>query len=151
MRALALAVLVGCAHGAPITDAVEPAPVAGPSQAMPSLDQLMAWADEAETAAVMRHQLGDFREAIQFQRYVVTVRPTAEKFFVLAQYYRDAGELRHAAWVMQAFVHQAPTHPRRHEAERLIAEWSLLAPTCSAVADEPTEAPPAWTIVERRP
>ena len=143
MRALAALLLAACAHTA--TDAAAPAE---PRPPIASRAQILAWGKEAAASAASRAQLGDFRAAIEFQRYAITVQPTAEKFFVLAEYYRDAGELRHAAWVMGSFVKLAPTHPRRREAERLIEEWRSQAGQCSAVADEPADPPPSWTVIE---
>jgi len=142
MRCYAFLLLsVACAHAPEAPSTMEPHHTV-------TRDQILAWGVQAEEAALVRFQLGDLRQAIELERYSVTAQPTAEKFFTLALYYRAAGERRHAAWVMEAFVHLAPSHPRRNEAERLIAEWRGQAGTCSVVADEPEESPPAWTVFE---
>lgn len=103
-------------------------------------------AAEAARAAEIRADLGDFKAAVEFQRFVVASRPEKpEAWFRLAQIYHNAGLPRHGVWVLRAFVRRFPTNAWHVEAERLTMEWAKLT-TCTAIGDEPEDETPSFTV-----
>lgn len=126
---LALLLVTACA-------AAPPPPVPRPT--------LRDRAAEAAKDAQLRSDLGDFRAAVEFQRFAVAADPArSEGWFRLAEIYHNAGFPRHGVWVLRAFVRRFPSHAWHVEAERLAAEWAVKT-TCTAIGDEPEDEPPGF-------